>query len=146
MVVIREPLEVCLIAPKCRVCYFQRMSYELANVTTESDWREYHSLRRKILWEGRGRSDYDDRNEDEYLLSNHPLLLRLDGRSIGTTRLDDFGNGSGAVRLVAISSDVQGKGHGRALSALVEDYARHLGLTLLFVNAVPEAIGYYQRV
>lgn len=70
------------------------MSYELVKVTTESDWREYHSLRRKVLWEGRGRSGYDDRHADEYLMSNHPLLLRLDERSIGTTRLDDFGNGN----------------------------------------------------
>ncbi len=67
-------------------------------------------------------------------------------RSIGTTRLDDFGNGSGALRLVGISTEVQGKGHGSALSALVEDYARHLGLKLLFVNAVPEAIGYYEKM
>jgi N-acetylglutamate synthase-like GNAT family acetyltransferase len=122
------------------------MGYELVRVSTEGDWREYHAVRRMVLWEGRGRSDYDDRQADEYLLSDHPLLLRLDGRPIGTTRLDDFGNGSRAVRLVAISTDMQGKGHGRVLSALVDDYARHLGLTLLFVNALPEAIGYYQKM
>jgi N-acetylglutamate synthase-like GNAT family acetyltransferase len=122
------------------------MSYELVRVDTEGDWNEYHSIRRKVLWEGRGQSGYDDRHADEYIVSNHPLLLRLNGRAIGTTRLDDFGNGTGAVRLVAIATDVQRKGHGRALSALVEDYARNLGLTLLFVNAVPEAIGYYKKM
>ena len=122
------------------------MSYELVKVTAESDWRDYHSLRRQVLWEGRGRSGYDDRHADEYLLPHHPLLLRLNGRPIGTTRLDDFGNGTGAMRLVTIATDVQGHGHGRVLSALVEDYARHLGITLLFVNAVPKAIGYYQKM
>lgn len=76
----------------------------------------------------------------------HPLLLRLDGRPIGTTRLDVFGNGTDAVRPMAISTDVQGSGHGRALLALVEDYARYLEITLLFVNAVPEATGYYNKL
>ena len=133
--------------PDCMVvCYFRRMGYALVKVTTEGDWFEYHSLRRKVLWEARGLSGYDDRHRDEYLSSNHPLLLRLDGHPIGTTRLDDFGNGTGAVRLVAISTDVQGRGHGRALSTLVEGYARNLGLAMLFVNAVPEAIGYYEKM
>jgi hypothetical protein len=31
------------------------MSYELVRVTMESDWREYHSLRRHVLWEARHR-------------------------------------------------------------------------------------------
>ncbi len=45
-----------------------------------------------------------------------------------------------------ISTDVQGRGDGRALSALVEDYARNLGITLLFVKAALEAIGYYEKM
>jgi N-acetylglutamate synthase-like GNAT family acetyltransferase len=71
--------------------------------------------------------------------------LKLDGGAIGTTRLDDFGNGTGAVRLVAIVGDLQRPGHGRKLGELVEDYARSLGMTTLFVNAAPDAVGYYEK-
>jgi hypothetical protein len=39
-------------------------------------------------------SDYDETHEDEYKPNHHPLLLKLDGRAIGTARLDDFGNGN----------------------------------------------------
>jgi N-acetylglutamate synthase-like GNAT family acetyltransferase len=88
------------------------MTYQLADVATENDWRDYHSLRRQVLWEARGRSGYDENHPDEYLATNHPLLLKLDGRSIGTTRLDDFGDGSGVVRLVTIAPDMQRRGHG----------------------------------
>jgi hypothetical protein len=56
------------------------MAYELVKVTSESDWRDYHSLRRQVLWEARGRSNYDDRHADEYLPTHHPLLLKLDRR------------------------------------------------------------------
>jgi|ERR1700735_238339 N-acetylglutamate synthase-like GNAT family acetyltransferase len=122
------------------------MAHELSKVTSESDWRDYHSLRRKILWEAKGRIGYDETHRDEFLEPNHPLLLKLYGRSIGTTRLDDFNDGTGAVRLVTIAIDVQGRGHGRVLSELVENYARRLGLTTLFVNAAPEAVGYYEKL
>jgi N-acetylglutamate synthase-like GNAT family acetyltransferase len=123
-----------------------KMGYELVEVTGESDWRNYHTIRREVFWEARGRTRYNDRHPDEYLPADHPLLLKLDGRPIGTTRLDDFGNGAGAVRLVAIIADLQMQGHGRKLAELVENYAHCLGMTRLFVNAAPEAIGYYEKL
>lgn len=122
------------------------VGYELVRVTSESDWRAYHALRSDVLWKARGQDGYDEQHSDEFLAANHPLLLKFNGRPIGTTRLDDLGNGRGAVRLVAIAADVQRRGHGRVLSALVEDYARAMGLTTLFVNAVPEAVGYYEKM
>jgi hypothetical protein len=122
------------------------MAYELATVTTEDDWRAYHELRRDVLWKAPGLEGYDERHSDEYLAANHPLLLKRNGQPIGTTRLDDLGNGRGAVRLVAIATGMQRRAHGRILSALVEQYARWLGLTTLFVNAVPEAVGYYEKM
>src|ERR1700722_9246584 len=114
------------------------MSYELVEIRTEGDLRDCHSLRRQVLWEARGLSDYDEKNRDDYVSTNHLLLLKLDGRTIGTARLDDFQNGTGGVRLVAIALDLQRRGHGRVLSELVENYARHLALNILFVNSVPE--------
>ena len=77
------------------------VDHQLIEVRSDRDWHEYHSIRRTVLWERRGLSNYDENHADEYSLVNHPLLLRLNGRAIGTVRLDDFGNGTGAVRLVA---------------------------------------------
>jgi N-acetylglutamate synthase-like GNAT family acetyltransferase len=126
--------------------YLVAMSYELVEATADSDWREYHSVRRRVLFERRGLTNYDETNADEYNAANHPLLLKLDGRAIGTVRLDDFGNGAGAVRLVAIAPDLQRRGHGRVLSDYVESYARRLGIKILYVNAVLEAVGYYEKL
>lgn len=122
------------------------MSYELIDVKAGEEWREYHSIRRRVLWERRGLANYDESHADEYKAANHPLLLKLDGRAIGTVRLDDFGNGTGAVRLVAIEPNLQRQGHGRALSDYVENYARRLGINILYVNAVPEAVAYYEKL
>jgi N-acetylglutamate synthase-like GNAT family acetyltransferase len=57
-----------------------------------------------------------------------------------------FGNGTGAIRLVAIETALQRQGNGRVLSELVEDYAIKLGITQLYVKAAPEAIGYYEKL
>ncbi|MGO4712896.1 GNAT family N-acetyltransferase [Bradyrhizobium sp. 2TAF24] len=122
------------------------MIHILRKVTTDADWRDYHALRRMVLWEAKGRRGYDDRHVDEYHPAHHPLLLTWNGRAIGTTRLDDFGDGTGAVRLVAIAAERQRHGHGRVLSARVEDFARGRGVGTLYVNAAPEAVGYYDKM
>jgi len=122
------------------------MDYELVEVAGDNEWRDYHAIRREVLWEARGRTGYNDKHSDDYVSANRPLLLKLDGRAIGTTRLDDLGNGTGAVRLVAISADLQRRGHGQKLAELVEAYARNRGMARLFVNAAPEAVGYYEKL
>jgi N-acetylglutamate synthase-like GNAT family acetyltransferase len=121
-------------------------TYQLVKVTTSNHWQAYHDIRRQILWENRGKTDYDNKHKDEYLPDHHPLLLLLNNVPIGTTRLDDFKDGHGAVRLVAISGAFQKSGHGRQLSSLVENYARNLGIKTLYVNAAPEALGFYKKL
>ncbi len=120
--------------------------YELIPVLTEQDWKAYHAIRRKVLWENRGRSNYNDQHEDEYLPHNHPLLFKLNGLPIGTTRLDNFQDGSGAVRRVAILDDFQRKGHGRRMAEMVENYAKNLGIKTLYVRAAPDALVYYKKM
>ncbi|GAB7529192.1 hypothetical protein PS3A_16010 [Pseudomonas sp. 3A(2025)] len=120
--------------------------YALVNVSTKADWHAYHRIRRQVLWEQRGRNDYNTDLPDEQATANHPLLLKLDGHPIGTTRLDNDGSGRGIVRLVAISLAAQRQGHGRALSTLVEGYARSLGLEVLLVNAALDAVGFYEKM
>lgn len=122
------------------------MRYELVEVQSAEEWKAYHFLRRKVLWEAKGRFNYNENHPDEHLNANHPLLLKLQGRAIGTARLDEIGRGSGVVRLVSIASEVQRAGHGRTLSLLAEEYARRLGIATLLVNAAPDAVGFYEKM
>ena len=121
------------------------MTYELVDVETPADWRAYHAIRRDVLWTARGRPGYDDTRPDEHAPGNYPLLLKCDGVPVATTRLDTRADGAGVVRLVAVTAATQGQGHGRALSRLVEERARQLGLTMLYVNAVSNAVGFYRK-
>lgn len=123
------------------------MTTTLIRITDKNgEWRDYHAIRRSVLWEARGDFSYNDHHPDDTNAANHALLLIRNGRAAGTTRLDDFGDGSGAVRLVAIATDLQKRGLGRELAGHTDDYARELGLHTLYVNAAPEAVGYYEKM
>jgi GNAT superfamily N-acetyltransferase len=123
------------------------MAHDLVYVKQQEDWRSYHEIRRVILFEDRGRYGvYDENHPDEHLPDHHPLLLKFYGSAIGTARIDNFNNGTGAIRLVSILKSEQGKGHGRVLSRMVEDFAKSIGIKTLYVNAAPEAVGYYERL
>ena len=122
------------------------MTYTLARPIDEEDWRAFHDIRRKVLFEGRHRDViYNDNHPEDRATGNHPLLLKFEGVPIGTVRLDDFGDGTGCVRLLAITQAEQGRGHGKALGSLVEDFARSLGIRMLYLNSAPEAVGFYEK-
>ncbi|WP_425543207.1 GNAT family N-acetyltransferase [Methylorubrum aminovorans] len=114
-------------------------------MTDAVDWQAYHAIRRSSLWEERGLDGYDDARPQERFAHHHALLLKLDKDGIGTTRLDDLRDGTGIVRLVAITASLRRQGHGRVLDTMVEDYAREIGLTRLLVSAASEAEGFYSR-
>jgi N-acetylglutamate synthase-like GNAT family acetyltransferase len=122
------------------------MTYELARPATPTEWQAFHDIRRTELFERKGRHGvYDPNHPHDLDPRNEPLLLRVDGRAVGTVRLDNFGDGTGCVRLVAITAAEQGRGHGRKMEEMVEALARGRGIQTLYVNAAPTAVGFYER-
>ncbi|MCK2054872.1 GNAT family N-acetyltransferase [Methylobacterium sp. 37f] len=121
-------------------------SCRLDPVTSPSDWRRYHTLRRDNLWTARGRTGYDENHPDDRRPNHHPLLLISGNEAVGVVRLDDRRDGTGIVRLVAIAPDRRGRGLGRSLGAEVEAKARGLGIHTLFVNAAQGAVGFYEAM
>jgi N-acetylglutamate synthase-like GNAT family acetyltransferase len=121
--------------------------YTLEPPESAEDWTAFHNIRDAVLFKGRHRTvTYDRNHPDDSDPANTPLLLRHDGTPIGTVRLDDLGDGTGVVRLVAVVAADQARGHGRALSDLWDARARAMGFHTLYVNAAPEALGYYEKM
>jgi N-acetylglutamate synthase-like GNAT family acetyltransferase len=121
------------------------LGYTLIEVTDAADWHCYHAIRRQELFEARGRHGiYDENYPGERAPNMLHYLLKLDGKALGTTRLDVREDGSAIFRLVAITRPEQGRGHGRVLAQMVEERARAFGTTVLYVNAAATAVGFYQ--
>jgi GNAT superfamily N-acetyltransferase len=128
------------------------MTYELRLVASRDDWRSCHEIRRTALFEAIGKYDvYIEDHPDDLAPAHLPLLMYKDEYPIATVRLDNLGEGHdgkrfGAIRLVAVRVGWQRQGHGRQLSLLVESYARDLLMNTLYVNASPNAVGYYKKM
>lgn len=120
--------------------------YELVQASSPEDWEALHDLRRSELFATMEGVTYDADHPADRDPHHFPLILKLHDRRIGTARLDLFANGGAALRLVAIAQQEQRKGHGRVMEQLFEAFARSKGVTKLFVNAHPSAVGYYERL
>ena len=107
-------------------------------------WRAYHDIRRRVLFEARGHSGYDETHPDETAPGNYPKLLLWLGEPVGVVRIDIKGP-TAIFRRVAIRSDVQQRGHGRTMLALAEQFARDNGCVSLTSFVAPDAVGFYER-
>ena len=121
------------------------MTDELRSPVSASEWAAYHAIRRRVLFELRGRgAEYDAAHPDELLAGHHPLVLWHDGEAVGVIRVD-VESTVAVFRRVAIRDDVQRQGHGRRLLACAEDFARAAGCTRVESHVAPDAVGFYER-
>src|ERR1044072_7187731 len=101
--------------------------HDLRTPRSDEEWRAFHAIRRKVLFENRGKSEaYDENHPDDRKLGNHPLVLLYGGEVIGVLRVDVSGSVA-MLRRVAIRDDLQRHGHGRVLLRLAEAFASREG-------------------
>jgi GNAT superfamily N-acetyltransferase len=119
--------------------------YTLRSPASSNEWRVFHDIRRKVLFENRGKVDaYIENHPDDSKAGNHPLILIYKGSIIGVIRIDTSGTVAW-LRRVAIREDLQRLGHGRVLLRLAEAFAEAEGCTEVRSNAAVEAVGFYER-
>ena len=126
---------------------YQKMhNFELKSPENEEDWVNYHKIRRVVLFEERGRFGvYDENHPDEYLKDNYPKILVKDGAYLGVARID-IENDKAVVRRVAIDSNEQRKGYGRALLELIEEFARKFPSVKMIESSVADdAVEFYRK-
>lgn len=121
--------------------------HKLSPVATPEEWKTYHDIRRKILWENRGKlGEYQENHPDEFHPQNHPMLLYYKGTPVGVVRIDlEPEKGHAIMRKVAIVEDQQRLGHGRKLVELVEQFALENGCHFMVVSSAEDAVVFYEK-
>lgn len=123
--------------------------YELVKVDLGSeDWVRFHHIQRTALFR-QEISDYEGDFHDKNFrrpANRSWLLLKWQGEAVGITTLDHFDDATAATRAVAIAEEFQGKGHGRALGLLTQEFAKSQGVKSLCVNAGDHAVDFYRRL
>jgi GNAT superfamily N-acetyltransferase len=119
--------------------------HELRAPVNDEEWRALHDIRRKVLFENRGKFDtYIENHPDDFKAGHYPLVLVYKDLVIGVVRVEV--NGAVAwLRRVAIREDSQRLGHGRVLLQLAETFAKSQGCDELRSNAAVEAVEFYER-
>ena len=119
--------------------------HRLKAPASAEEWRTYHAIRRKVLFENRGLIGvYDEHRPDELASGHYPLVLLHHGEPIGVIRIDIDGE-MAIFRRVAIRDDVQRCGHGKVMLALAEEFARSRGCSFVKSFVDPQAVGFYER-
>ena len=111
----------------------------------EEEWRAFHAIRRRVLFENRGKAEaYIENHPDDSKPGNHPLILVYGDAVVGVLRLDIVERFAW-LRRVAIREDLQRQGHGRVLLRLAESFAKAQGCEEMRSNAAVEAVEFYER-
>jgi GNAT superfamily N-acetyltransferase len=119
--------------------------HELRAPRSDDEWRAFHDIRRKVLFENRGEFDrYDENHPDDSKEGNYPLVLIYKGVVVGVVRVDVCEQVSW-LRRVAIREDLHRLGHGRVLLQLAESLAKGAGCKEVRTNAAMDAIEFYER-
>jgi GNAT superfamily N-acetyltransferase len=119
--------------------------HALRTPQTDEEWRALHAIRRKVLFENRGKTEaYIENHPDDFKPGNHPLILVYEGDVIGVLRLD-IAAPVAWLRRVAIREELQRQGHGRVLLQLAEAFAQAHGCHEIRSNAAIEAVEFYER-
>ncbi len=119
--------------------------HDLRTPRSDEELRAFHAIRRKVLFENRGKTEtYNENHPDDSKPGNHPLILVYRGDVIGVLRIDVSGTVA-MLRRVAIREELQRAGHGRVLLRLAEKFARDEGCNEMRSNAAVEAVGFYER-
>lgn len=124
------------------------LKMQLIQVQDDDSWKAYHSIRRCVLYELRGRYDYDKTHPDEFREGHFPLLFKFGEKPVGTARLDITNEeaGIGTVRLVAVLPQYQRQGIGRAMMYELERFAATKAMRQLNVHAAQDAVSFYQKL
>jgi len=122
-------------------------AYSLISVVSPEHWAAYHALRKKVLFDDRGRpSKYDSNHPDDRRPSNRPVILMCDSAPVAAMRIDIVGSASFAImRTVAVMANHQRRGYGRIVLSLAEEYALQNGSTAAVVFSAPDAVGFYTK-
>ncbi|PDT30784.1 GNAT family N-acetyltransferase [Rhizobium sp. L9] len=118
----------------------------VVQVSTPQQWEAYHEIRRSVLFDVRGLAGYDANHPDDRMPGHLPMLLMIGSTPVGAARLDLIGDNEATVRTVAIHSDFQRRGLGRALMKGLDEFAALHGIERLMVHAARDAVGFYEAL
>ena len=121
------------------------MKITIIEPLTPEEFKQYYSLRYKILRKPWGQPRGSERdNEDE--ISHHRMIIdEATGDAIAVGRLQVNTKEEAQIRYMAVADNYQGKGLGSKIVTALEDIALDKGANRIILQARKNAVQFYQR-
>ncbi|HSD38507.1 MAG TPA: GNAT family N-acetyltransferase [Rhodocyclaceae bacterium] len=124
----------------------QNAAISIVPVSTPDEWIAFHAIRRAVLWEARGRSDYDESHPDDRLPNHYPLLLYTGAIAAGVLRLDILEDrNTAAIRRLAVIPVMQKKGLGTKLIKHAEVLAADRTCVRIIARVARDAQSFWEK-
>lgn len=121
-------------------------AHALVPVVTNEQGPACHAIRPKVLFDDRGEVGVCDRGHpDDRKPETHPVLLTSAQAGRGHEDRSRPAAGAGHHADVAVATDEQRCGHGRAMLSLAEGFVRERGCGAADAFPAEEAVGTYAR-
>lgn len=117
---------------------------EIRKPLSPKEWDEYYELRYKVLRKPLGQPVGSERNDGD--LKGEHFALYDNGYLRAIARLDEASPGIAQVRFVAVETELQGKGYGRAIMTAVEEKARATNHHKMILHARDYAVDFYLKL
>jgi len=112
--------------------------------TSQEEWENYYRLRFKIL-----REPWNQPLGSEVLADEsealHAMVIEND-QVIGVARMHQSGEHQVQVRCVAVSTEAQGKGVGKAIMLHLEEKAKEMAMQEIVLEARDNAVPFYKAL
>lgn len=124
--------------------FFYTTMLEIKSPVTDSDWKAYYALRFNVL-----REPWNQPLGSEVLTDEDQAIHAIaveNEEVLGVARMHESAEKQGQVRCVAIATEAQGKGIGKAMMAYLEEKAKQKGWTEIVLEARENAVPFYEAI
>ena len=111
---------------------------------TPVEWEKYYDLRYRILREPWQQPRGSERNEGD--ATEMHFAYFENGKILGVGRLDSQSEKVAQIRFMAVETETQGKGIGKALMLEMEQVAKERGDKKIILHAREIALDFYQKL
>jgi predicted GNAT family N-acyltransferase len=117
---------------------------ELITPHTDSEWKAYYALRYNVL-----REPWNQPLGSEILTDEQDAIHIMaveNNQVLGVARMHESASKQGQVRCVAVATDQQGKGIGKAIMGALETQAQAKGWNEIVLEARENAVPFYKSL
>jgi predicted GNAT family N-acyltransferase len=117
---------------------------ELITPHTDSEWKAYYALRYNVL-----REPWNQPLGSEILTDEQDAIHIMaveNNQVLGVARMHESASKQGQVRCVAVATDQQGKGIGKAIMSALETQAQAKGWNEIVLEARENAVPFYKSL